>query len=109
MGRADKKFCDHQCRNEFNNRKNGELPATIRNINNMLKRNRQILAAVCLDSAQTTIGRRFLEEQGFSFIYHTGAEQKTGGTTIRYCYDYSYSMTDDNDWVIIKKPPSTSL
>src|SRR5690606_26101227 len=43
-GRTDKKFCDENCRNNFNNRLNAERNNLIRNINNTLGRNRRILA-----------------------------------------------------------------
>jgi hypothetical protein len=104
IGRTDKKFCSNFCRNTFNNRKNGELPESVRNINNILRKNRRILANVSLDGNGTRVGRRLLEEQGFSFVYHTELEQLPDGRVARYCYDYSYLLSDEGDWVIIRKP-----
>ncbi|MBN2521295.1 MAG: hypothetical protein JXB17_12355, partial [Bacteroidales bacterium] len=43
-GRSDKKFCCDQCRNIFNNRLNSNLNNYMRNINNVLRKNRRILA-----------------------------------------------------------------
>ena len=42
-GRADKKFCNDLCRNNYNNQLNSNSYNLIRNINNILKRNRRIM------------------------------------------------------------------
>ncbi len=42
-GRTDKKFCDDSCRNNYNNRLNSDATPLIRNINNILRKNRRIL------------------------------------------------------------------
>ena len=42
-GRSDKKFCDDQCRNNYNNQLNSESYNLVRNINNKLKRNRRVM------------------------------------------------------------------
>jgi len=40
MGRSDKKFCDDQCRNDYNNKLNSDE-------NNFMRKNRKILKAIC--------------------------------------------------------------
>ena len=43
-GRSDKKFCSDYCRNAFNNDQNRDVNNYVRNINNILRKNRRILA-----------------------------------------------------------------
>ena len=43
VGRADKKFCNDQCRNNFNNKVNSDTNSVMRNINNVLRKNRRIM------------------------------------------------------------------
>jgi hypothetical protein len=42
-GRADKKFCNDLCRNNYNNQLNSNSYNLVRNINNILRRNRRII------------------------------------------------------------------
>jgi len=43
IGRADKKFCDKQCRNDYNNTQNVTTNNYIRKVNRIIKKNRNIL------------------------------------------------------------------
>jgi len=43
-GRVDKKFCTDQCRNEYNNKLKYTDNNLIRNINNVLRKNRSVVA-----------------------------------------------------------------
>ena len=54
VGRADKKFCSDQCRSAFNNRLNKDATNFMRNINNILRKNRRILAELN-PSGKTTV------------------------------------------------------
>ena len=45
-GRADKKFCDDQCRSSYYNRTKMKEISVTKNINKILKKNRQILIRV---------------------------------------------------------------
>ena len=42
-GRADKKFCNDYCRNEYNNGLKSSTTNLVRNINNALGKNRRVL------------------------------------------------------------------
>jgi len=44
IGRADKKFCSDQCRSAFNNKLNSDHSQFMRNVNNILRKNRRIQA-----------------------------------------------------------------
>ena len=43
IGRADKKFCDDQCRNNYNNKLRADESTAVKNINAILFKNRKIL------------------------------------------------------------------
>lgn len=45
-GRADKKYCDDACRNNYNNRLKVEDNLVIKRVNSILKKNRAILAGL---------------------------------------------------------------
>jgi len=45
-GRKDQKFCSDYCRNTFNNRLNEDATNYVRRINNILRKNRRILASL---------------------------------------------------------------
>ena len=71
-GRADKKFCDDACRNNYNNQQKTGDTALIRKISGILKKNRNILADFLPDHAdhiKTT--RTRLMEKSFQFQYFT--------------------------------------
>ncbi len=45
FGRVDKKFCSDGCRNAYNNKNKAAATNYIRNVNNLLAKNRRILLA----------------------------------------------------------------
>ncbi|MBL7762218.1 MAG: DUF2116 family Zn-ribbon domain-containing protein, partial [Chitinophagaceae bacterium] len=45
-GRSDKKFCDDSCRNNYNNQLKSIVNNQMRNINNVLGKNRRILESL---------------------------------------------------------------
>ena len=54
FGRVDKKFCNDQCRNAYNNRLNKTTNDFVRNINVILRKNRKIIASL-LDGKEKSI------------------------------------------------------
>ena len=42
-GRSDKKFCNDICRNSYNNKLNSDTTNYVRNVNNILRKNRRVL------------------------------------------------------------------
>ncbi|MCD4732176.1 MAG: hypothetical protein K8R74_16335, partial [Bacteroidales bacterium] len=78
IGRTDKKFCSDQCRNTFNNRLKQDANNYIRNINNILRKNRRILAELN-PKGKSKVTRNKLNEKGFNFDYYTNSySTKTG-------------------------------
>ena len=102
-GRADKKFCDDYCRNNYNNQQKakGSHSNYVRNINNALLKNRKILESLLSDTAKTTkTNKEKLLQLGFQFKHITHFFTNKEGNTYFYCYDYGYLPTG-NDWYLI--------
>ena len=102
-GRADKKFCDDFCRNSYNNKLNSDSNGLVRNINNILRKNRRILEEILPESeekAKTTKERML--EKGFQFKYITHTYKNKQGNIYYFCYEYGYLLLE-NDWVLVVK------
>lgn len=89
IGRADKKFCSDQCRNNYNNKRNSDVNNLMRNINNILRRNRRILEDLIPDE-KAIVPKDKLSDLGFSFQYFTHIYTTRKGGVYYFCYDYGY-------------------
>lgn len=98
-GRSDKKFCDDYCRNYFNNKQNSDATNHIRNLNNILHKNRRILAEL-FSNEQTKVKMQKLACDGFNFNYFTHISVNPNNKIIYYCYDYGYLPIKNNDILI---------
>lgn len=94
QGRADKKFCSDQCRTTYNNRLNSDSNNFIRNINNILRKNRRILAELN-PKGKAKIHRDKLLEKGFKFSYFTNIYETKGGNVYHFCYEQGYLLLQD--------------
>ncbi|MCG9880137.1 MAG: hypothetical protein MH472_06010 [Bacteroidia bacterium] len=92
LGRSDKKFCDDHCRSAFNNKKYSEKFQSIKEVDRVLKRNRNILA-IMFEHTQNSIDERKIMELGFMFQFHTHVKKHKNGQQIVFCYDYGYSKS----------------
>ena len=103
-GRADKKFCDDSCRNNYNNRMNSYTSPVVRNVNNILRRNRRILEDLLapLDKKVLVIERRKLVERGFQFDFITEYYHPDNKEHYYYCYDYGYRSIDQEKVLAVK-------
>lgn len=102
-GRADKKFCDDQCRSNFNYQLTRDANNLVRNINRILKKNRLILEKELGKEKMKKTSRKKLSEKGFDFKFHTH-ELKTQKNVYRFCYEFGY-LDLDNEFVLIVKNP----
>ena len=93
-GRSDKKFCSDQCRSSYNNRLNSDSTNIMRNINNLLRKNRRILAELN-PNGKAKVHRKQLEEKGFRFNYFTNEFTTRTGNTYRFCYDQGYLVLNE--------------
>ncbi len=101
-GRADKKFCSDTCRIAYNNRLNSDDTNYMRNVNNILRRNRRILQALN-PAGKTRISREKLAEKGFDFTYFTSQYKTREGAVYHFCYEQGYLELDNNQFLLVVK------
>ncbi len=101
-GRADKKFCSADCRSAYNNKLNSDATNFMRNINNMLRKNRRILAELNPDG-KAKVHRNKLLDRGFKFSYFTNIYTTKQGTHYYFCYDQGYMEIDNDYFVLVKR------
>jgi predicted nucleic acid-binding Zn ribbon protein len=103
-GRTDKKFCDDSCRNNYNNRLNSDTTPLMRNINNILRKNRRILDELLLRQEKKVliIDRQKLAEKGYQFDYFTEHYTTKENEQYYYCYDYGYRIIDNEKVMVVK-------
>lgn len=102
IGRADKKFCSDSCRNAHNNKLNSDSSNYVRNINNILRRNRRILEELN-PSGTAKQPRSKMLEKGFDFKYFTDIYVTKKGATYYYCYEYGYIPIEGDYYFLVKK------
>ncbi len=100
-GRIDKKFCSDMCRNSFNNKVNSDTTNYVRNVNNILRKNRRILEEN-LQGEKTTLAKQKLLDKGFNFKYYTHQTTTKNNHTYIWCYEFGY-LPLDNDLILIVK------
>jgi predicted nucleic acid-binding Zn ribbon protein len=101
-GRIDKKFCSDLCRNSYNNRNNSDSNNTMRNINNILRRNRRILEELTPDG-KSKVNREKLISKGFNFNYFTNIYQTKNGNQYFFCYEYGYLALEGDYFALVKR------
>jgi len=101
VGRADKKFCSDQCRNTYNNRLNSDASNTVRNINNILRKNRRILKDLNKQSGKTIVNKEILLTSGFNFSYHTHTYTTKKGDVYHFCYEQGYLYLPDKELYLL--------
>lgn len=103
IGRVDKKFCSDQCRNNFNNRLKRDETNYIRNVNNILRKNRRILQDLN-PNEKAKVSRTKLQMKGFNFDYFTNTYTTKANRIYYYCYDQGYlPIEDDYFFLVLKK------
>jgi len=100
IGRADKLFCSDQCRSARNNRLNSDATNFMRNINNILRKNRRILEELNPDG-KARVHRDRLSEKGFKFSYFTNEYRTKSGNVYRFCYEQGYMSVDNEYYTLV--------
>lgn len=100
-GRSDKKFCSEQCRNNHYNKLNRDVNVSMRNINNILRKNRRILQQHN-PNGNCRIHRDTLLLQGFNFEYFTNTFTTKTGLTYKFCYDQGYLSLNEGHLVVVE-------
>lgn len=100
MGRADKRFCSDQCRSSYNNKLNSDHSNFMRNVNNILRKNRRILAQLN-PHGKSKVSKDRLLEQGFKFSYFTNIYKTKAGKTYWFCYDQGYLPLENDQFALV--------
>lgn len=105
QGRSDKKYCSDSCRIAYNNKQNSAGTNYVRNVINILRRNRRVLELLN-PTGKTKIGRTKLIESGFDFNYITSIYTTREGSVYRYCFEQGYLVLDDHYVLLVVKKDS---
>ncbi len=101
-GRADKKFCDDTCRSNFNNLLKAEDNSFLKQVNQILKKNREILKGKN-PNGKIKVKREILLGKGFNFIYHTHTYSNKNGMIYFFCYEYGYLHLNNDEVLLVKR------
>lgn len=100
LGRVDKKFCSDNCRSAYNNKMNSDATNFVRNINNILRKNRRILAQLN-PYGKAKVHKDKLLELGFKFSYFTNQYQTKSGNVYHFCYEQGYLELSNNYYSLV--------
>jgi predicted nucleic acid-binding Zn ribbon protein len=102
-GRADKRFCDDYCRNNYNNQLNSDSVNYVRNVNNILRRNRRILEETMKGIEKATIRTKVdLAKKGYRFEFFTSIFTNKEKETYYYCYEFGFKEIDREKCIIVR-------
>jgi hypothetical protein len=101
IGRADKKFCSDQCRISYNNKLNSDETNYVRNVNNILRKNRRILIELNT-TGKTRIASDKLNSRGFDFNYFTSTYKTKEGAVYKLCYEQGYREVENGYYLLVK-------
>lgn len=102
-GRADKRFCDDYCRNNYNNQLNSDAINYVRNVNNILRRNRRILEETMEGVEKATArSKAELAKKGYRFDFFTSIFTNKEKETYYYCYEYGFKEVENDKCIIVR-------
>jgi hypothetical protein len=101
-GRADKKFCSDLCRNNYNNKLNADSTNYVRNVNNILRKNRRIIEEL-VPNGKANVNKSKLLEKGFDFTYYTNTYKTQKGVVYFFCYEYGYLPLENDFYFLVKR------
>ncbi|MFC4212717.1 hypothetical protein ACFOWA_16095 [Pedobacter lithocola] len=102
-GRADKKYCDDLCRNNYNNNLKAADSNIVKKVNHILKQNRIILIKLNPEGKTKKISRKILLDNGFNLDYLTSVYQTQTGKTYTFCYEYGLLVLTENEFLLVKR------
>ncbi len=100
-GRKDKKFCNSYCRTYYHNTKNRKSTDYIKHINNILRKNRNILSELNPVS-NTVVTKQSLFTKGFNFKYFTNIYVTKKKNIYKLCYDQGYRDIGNDKYLLVK-------
>lgn len=102
-GRADKKFCDDNCRNNYHYRirfKDND-DVVIKMVNSTLLKCRETLKTLCLGQ-KTVVEKKLLDDRHFDYELMTNIYKAKGKSEYRVVYDYAYKVLNDEKVQIVR-------
>ena len=102
-GRADKKFCNTTCKNEFNYKNQSVTKSDVQSIGAILHRKRIILMTLMGDSKKEIFDKMILTRAKFRFEYHTGHYLNKEGKTYWLLYDFAFMEFSDQRILVVRK------
>jgi len=100
FGRRDKKYCSDYCRASAHNELNRDYSNYMRRVNNILRKNRRILAEHNPKGKAKVSGTALMED-GFNFAYFTNVYETKKGGKYFFCYDQGYIKLEDNLYALV--------
>src|SRR5258708_35596405 len=89
--RIDKRFCNDECRDDYHNAIKFANSQEIKQIQAILRRNRNILKALLGDKPEVIVTREILLKKEFEFDYHTHhVVSKTKRHEYVFTFNYGY-------------------
>ncbi len=95
-GRVDKKFCDDQCRNSFNNQNKRDDQRLILEVNRLIRKNRRILKSLC-PIGKATVRKEVLDTMQYDYRYFSSIYKSNSNQVYYVCYDYAFSPIKQQD------------
>lgn len=102
IGRSDKKFCDDQCRSNYNRSNMIKRHQHVKNVNLSLKTNRSILIKMN-PNGKTKVSYKDMLKHGFDFGYFTSILKTKNNTYYYFCYEMGYLPLINGDVLLVKK------
>ena len=103
-GRSDKRFCSVECKHAWNAARRRTTRSVTDEIDNILHRNREILAMLMGEKTnKMEVERLVLDRAGFNFKYITGINTNSQGKLYHYVYDFAWMEFSKQLVLIVRK------
>ncbi len=100
IGRADKKFCNDQCRSTHYQKSQADVTPLVKSVNNILKKNRLILTKLNPDG-KAKVKKSTLEKEGFQFKYFTNTYTTRDNRVYYFVYDHGYLPLENEYFALV--------
>ncbi len=107
-GRANKIYCDDNCRNNYYYKLYGNQHLLVRNVNVVLLRNRLALKSLN-PYGRKTFPKQALVDKDFDFDYFTGIRKTKKGKVYYVVYDYAYAVNENDTVDIVTFKPQSLI
>jgi hypothetical protein len=106
VGRTDKKFCSNTCRSRYFYSLNAEFSSHKAKVHEILRKNREILAAFNPSDKCIVVNKHLLEEKEFNFNFFTTIYRTKSGNVYWFCYDYGIrKLLKNKSYQLVKWQP----